>query len=102
VVERLESLGFPEVLGPSTRGFWDGHYILKEGMPGKGRGPGEWVSGCFNASPWRTMDGFGHGAKGWIGAASIHHRANWQAGAQAGRQIVRYAAGWRVKFGIVP
>ncbi len=64
MVERLESLGFPEVSGPSTWDFWDGHDILKEGVPGKGRGTEQWVFGCFEACQWRTMDGFGHGANG--------------------------------------
>ena len=48
------------------------------------------------------MNSFGHEATSWIGAASTRHRANWQAGRQASRQIVRHAGGWRVKFGIVP
>ncbi len=55
VVERLETLGFPEVYGSSTRDCWDGHDSLKEGLPGRGRGAGEWVSGRFEACPWRKM-----------------------------------------------
>jgi hypothetical protein len=48
------------------------------------------------------MDGFGHEDTGWIGAASSRYWANWQAGRQASKKMVRDAAGWRVKFGIIP
>lgn len=102
VVERLETLRFAEVCGPSMRDCREGHDSLKEGLPGKGRGAGEGVSRCFKACPQQTMDGLWHEATGWISAASTRHWPNWQAGRQASKQIVRDAAGWRVKFGIIP
>lgn len=46
-VERLESLGVEEVCRPSTMDCWDGYDSLKEGLPRRVRGAGEWVSGCF-------------------------------------------------------
>ena len=101
-VERLDGLGFAEVCGPSTRDCREGRDSLKEGLPGKGRRAGEGVSRCFKACPRQTMDGLGHEATGWISAASTRHWPNWQAGRQASKQIVRDAAGWRVKFGIIP
>ena len=71
-------------------------------MPGKGRGGGDWVARWFKACPRQTMDDFGREATSWIGVGSTRRCANWQAGRQAWRQIVRHAGGWRVKFGIVP
>ena len=89
MVERLETLGFAEVCGPSMRDCREGHDSLKEGLPGKGRGAGEGVSRCFKACPRQTMNGVGREARGSIGAASTRDWPNWQAGRQASRQAGR-------------
>lgn len=102
MVQHLETLGFPEACGFSAWDCWEGHDGKREGLPGKGRGGGEWVARWFKACPRQTMDDFGREATSWIGVGSTRRCANWQAGRQAWRQIVRHAGGWRVKFGIVP
>jgi hypothetical protein len=89
VVERLESLGFPKVSGPSTRDFWDGHDILKEGVPGKGRGPREWSSDASrptHGGKGRAMNGYGRESR----AGSAHHQpVTGRTGKQADRQAGR-------------
>ena len=75
-------------------------WVTREGKKG-----GEWLSDAFGSAHggrWQTMNGCGHEATSWFGAASTRHWANWQAGRQASRRILRLAAGRRVKFGIVP
>ena len=101
----LKAWAFQKYAVPPRGTAGKGMTVRRKVCPGREEGPEKGspdASRPAHGGPRQTMDGFGHEDTGWIGAASTRHWANWRAGRQASRQIVRDAAGWRVKFRIAP
>lgn len=95
MVERIGTLGFAELCGPSTRDCWEGPDDPKERVPGKGRG------GSGNGSPDGSRPAHGRlwialGVKPQAGSAygqPVTGRTGRQADRQSGRLSGMQAVG---------